>query len=205
MKKIVTIVLILFFLQMQNVLAQDTIKSTFNPNQSNVNYLNKMKIKIFYTLTPSHNPRGNGEIYKINIYNKNGRLKQVIKNPGIIFDPSMLVQEVDVNFDKYLDFGIYTNERGADEAMNYYVFNPKTQKFLFNKTLSDIIKPTIDAKNNCIISYERVREGYYCSGIHKWIKGKLTLVSYRETINSGNGMMIIKDYEIKNGKIILEK
>ena len=206
MKKIfLKITLILMLLNMQNTIAQeskqDTIKGTYNPNQNSVYYLNKMKLEIFYILTSGHNPWGNGEIYKINIYNKNGKLNQVIKNPGIIFDPGMLIQEVDVNFDKFTDFGVYTNERGADEVMNYYVFNPKNQKFIFNKTLSDIIKPEINAKQKCIISYERGGAGYYGSGKYKWIKDKLTLVSYDETIYTGI-TEIIKHSSLKKGKLV---
>lgn len=188
---------------MQNVLAQDTLKSTHNPYQSSVYYLNKMKFKIFYSLKPGHNPWGNGEIYKINIYKKNGQLNQVIKNPGIIFDAEVLIQEIDVNFDKHLDFGIYTNERGADEAMNYYVFNPKTQKYILNKTLSDIIKPEINAKQKYIISYERGEAGYLGSGKYKWINRKLKLVSYDETINPG-ATEIHKHYILKKRKKVLK-
>ena len=203
MKKIVSIILILNFFQMQNAIAQDIIKSTFNPYQNSIDNLNKMKFKIFYTLTPEHNPWGNGRIYKINIYKKNGELNQVIKNPGVILDSIILIQKVDVNFDKFMDFAIYTNHRGADEAMNYYIFDPKTQKFIFNKAVSDIIKPEINSKNKYILSYERGGNGNYGVGKYKWFNKKLKLVSYDETINTGT-TEIIKHSSLKKGKIVLK-
>ena len=166
-------------------------------------YLNGLILKIKYRLDEEGSfPSENGEIYSIKIY-KNNVLKQVLQNPGIIYNLDNLLNKIDVNFDGYKDLEIYGHDGGAgpNTGNNYYIFNPKTKKFVFNQALSECTQTEINSKNKCISSHYRDGAATHGSIKYKWIKGELTQVEFYQTYFLTDDKVEVTHQFLKNGKM----
>jgi hypothetical protein len=67
----------------------------------------------------------------------------------MIVDEENFLDEIDVNFDRYVDLEIFSHDGGAgpNYGNNYYIFNPRTGLFDFNGQLSALSQPSISSKN----------------------------------------------------------
>jgi hypothetical protein len=89
-----------------------------------------------------------------------GRLIQLINanGGGVIFpSPDKLVNLVDFNFDGQLDLRVQTADGGAspNDLANFYAFDKKNNRFVFDKELSEMTQVFINVKNKTISSAYR--------------------------------------------------
>lgn len=134
-----------------------------------------------------------------------GKLLQVLKEGGVFYDTAQLVQLEDVNFDDYPDLVVQGDNIGVvNNSNNYYVFDPRTKKFVFNETLSGLTQPEIDPKEKRIYSYARGGAGAYSSEKYKWEKGVLQLQEQHliQYTDGENVEVSIRLY--KKGKLVKE-
>lgn len=146
--------------------------------------VNGMDLKIRYAVNAgqeSYNDRGT--IESIKVY-KDKKLIQVIKQPGLISDTTQLVHFADANFDGYPDLEIYSHDGGAgpNYGNNYYLYNPKTNKFEYNARMSDLSQPAINTKTRSITAAWRNGAANHGFEKYKWINRKLVQVEYYETL-----------------------
>lgn len=165
--------------------------------------VNGLALKIKYILHDSEDWGNAGEIVGIKIYSQN-KLIQVIKNPGLINDVTNVIEAVDVNFDGFLDLIVYAQSGGAgpNNSNNYYVFNPKTKKFIFNEMLSNLSQPRIDSKTKTVYAAWRDGAATHGSEKYKWINGKLVLIEYYETHYLDEVNVEETHTFLKNGKMV---
>ena len=113
----------------------------------------------------------------------NGKLLQVIKNPGFVSDTLTVLDFEDVNFDGYDDLVIFSHDGGAGPNFgnNYFIFNLKTKNFIQNQTMSDLSQPEVNHKTKTVYAAWRNGAANHGWEKYKWIKNKLTMVEYYET------------------------
>ncbi|TRX35331.1 hypothetical protein FNW52_11465 [Flavobacterium sp. ZT3R18] len=165
--------------------------------------VNGLTLKIKYILHNKEDWGDAGEIVGIKIQNKD-KLLQVIKKPGLINDTENVLYTQDVNFDGYQDLVVYAQSSGSgpNNTDNYYVFNPKTQKFIFNDALSNLSQPQIDFKSKTVYAAWRGGAATHGAEKYKWIKGKLILVEYYET-NYLDEVNVVETHTfLKKGKMV---
>jgi hypothetical protein len=164
--------------------------------------VNGLTLKIKYNVYNKNDWGDAGEIVSIKIKAKN-KLLQVIKNPGLINDPKNILYTEDVNFDGFLDLVVYAQSGGAgpNNTNNYYIFNPKTQKFVFNDALSNLSQPEINLKTKTIFAAWRSGAANHGAEKYNWINGKLVLVEYYETNYLDDENVLETHTFLKNGKM----
>ena len=165
--------------------------------------INKLKLKLYYTLHDENYGSEKGQIYFIKIYNNQKQLLQVIENAGLINDPADLVSFQDVNFDGFQDLVIYAHDGGAgpNSGNNYYIFNPETKQFIFNQTMSDLTQTEIDSKNKIVTAAWRNGAANHGFEKYKWINGALVQIEYYETTYLNNFDVEETHLILKNGKM----
>ena len=90
---------------------------------------------------------------------------------GLVFE--------DLNFDGYLDLRLFDNYNGNyRKEWLYFVWNPETYQFQYDKVLRSISLPVFDAENQLIYGMERgsAIDHYYST--YKYINNELTLIEY---------------------------
>lgn len=67
-------------------------------------------------------------------------------------DPALILDMVDVNFDGYLDVQIWRADGGAapNVTLNYFLFEPSGNRFVFNQALSEMTQPSFDARKKMV-------------------------------------------------------
>ncbi|GAE89979.1 XAC2610-related protein [Acetivibrio straminisolvens] len=110
---------------------------------------------------------------------------------------------VDANFDGYKDF-CYVHIRGnANYYCRFWIWDPKSGKFMESPDLSEISMPQFDNDLKVVKGYWRSSAAANETRYYKYIDGKLTCVRYLEMGNpDGEGMqtLIVEDYV--EGKLV---
>ena len=87
----------------------------------------------------------------------------------------------DLNFDGYLDLRLFDNYNGNYKIeWLYFVWNPETQQFQYDKALRDLSLPVFDAENQLIYCMERGSAINHYYSTYKYINYELTLIEYVE-------------------------
>jgi len=113
----------------------------------------------------------------------------------------------DINFDGYKDLQVTSVLGATNEAYNYYIYNPSTQKFGADKTLEYLFSPTFDAKNKTIKTYQSMgcAGEDFVSQIFSFVGGKYILTSTQNgnccTLDERDANAGITVTELKNGKM----
>lgn len=162
-----------------------------------------MKLETKYTLfTENVGWNQLGTISSIKTY-YNKKLIQVIKNAGFVSDTLAVLDFDDVNFDGHDDLVVYSHDGGAgpNYGNNYFIFNQKTKKFVFNETMSDFSQPQVNHKTKTILAAWRNGAANHGSEKYKWIKNKPTLVESYEINYTSEDKFSEKKLYLINGKM----
>ena len=172
-------------------------------SESMTKIINGFTFKIKYKPHDKESWGDNGEVLGIKIY-KHNKLLQVIKNAGLIDNEKAVIDIADVNFDGFFDLVIYAQSGGAgpNNSNNYYVYNQKSQKFIFNEALSNLSQPYIDFKLKTVYSAWRAGAATHGAEKHKWVKGKLVLIEYYETHFLDDVNVLETHTFLKKGKMV---
>ena len=79
----------------------------------------------------------------------------------------------DINFDGYPDVGFQTVFSVANQYMDYWIFEPTTNSFLF---MGNYPLLTPDVKNNSLSAVVKVDAKTYSHICYGWSSGKLKLI-----------------------------
>ncbi len=138
---------------------------------------------MYFPETSESETPGHASIDRIKIYDNKGRLIQMLKAPGSIVSEEVMLEEVDANFDGFMDLEVFSHDGGAgpNNGNNYYLFDPKTGHFAYHKELSELTQTSISTADKTI--YSGWRDGCCIHGneTYKWVDGELTLVESYET------------------------
>jgi len=132
------------------------------------------KLKILYsTNKQSFLMSATREIYAIRSYDKNNKKIQTIRNAGYLTNENYTLNMIDVNFDGYSDMMIYSHDGGAgpNSGYNFYVYNPKSKRFEYNQTLSDLTQTQVNTKAKKITAAWRNGAAEHGYEEYKWING----------------------------------
>lgn len=86
-----------------------------------------------------------------------------------------VLRVIDANFDSYLDIVVHGWSGGAspNNTDNYYLYNPKDEKFVFDKQLSELTQLYFDTKNKKISTEFRDGCCHHGGSIYRYINGAL--------------------------------
>lgn len=83
---------------------------------------------------------------------------------------------VDANFDGTLDLQVVALSGAYNTGFAYWLFDPKTQRFVRSAALEELLMPRFDAKRKRVASGGRAGGPVYVGSEHEWVGGKLELV-----------------------------
>ena len=141
------------------------------------------------------------------ISRKTGHVQQVI--PLAIDEPTLgayagALNVLDCTFDGFPDLMIYANSGGAgpNSSNNFYLFQPKTGRFVFNAALSELPQVGIDGKTRTISSAFRNGCCGHSNEEYRFLNGHLTrTASHDEDGQFGPaGYYTVTDGRLVHGK-----
>ncbi len=122
-----------------------------------------------------------GAVIAIKIINRKDGSVQLLKDINAYLRGPIdeVVQVQDCNFDIYSDFWIFAHTGGAgpNYGNNYYLYNPKTHQFAYNKQLSWLTQPFIDTKSKEITSEFRDGCCHHGGATYTFKNGRLDTLS----------------------------
>ncbi len=121
-------------------------------------------------------------------------------NEELIFD--------DFNFDGYPDFKLFAFEaKHAQTGYLFYLFDPKKEKYVFSKQITELLgDASLDKKNKTISNTYREMSGHYKQVVYGFIQGKLVLMEERTDTRLGNDQVeIIKKKRIKGALQVVKQ
>ena len=136
---------------------------------------------------------------------ENGKLFQALEvNAKPVVDLETVgVLFMDFNFDGIEDFALMEIlPAGPNVPYLYYLYDPKTQRFEYNKALSRITSPEIEREAQQISSSWRNGAANHGKDMYVWQGNELVLVERREDIYQ-NGNCIRKLYVRKAGNLVV--
>lgn len=118
---------------------------------------------------------------------------------------------LDLNFDDYLDLRFYSSSGGRNYYSDYWLFNPKTGKFIYSSKLSNIANLEVDTIKNQLYSYYYTGFYEYEYEVYKLIQNKPIImvkeIVYRDWADNLDKISpeeYTKEiYKRKNGKLEL--
>lgn len=104
----------------------------------------------------------------------------------------------DVNFDGYADLRIMKYlPGGANVPYFFWLFDPKTEKFVEAKEYEVVLSPQVDTRQKLLISRQRVSAAQYVTEYYK-PEGSIPRIIRREEQEfKPDGSSVIKTYEVK--------
>ncbi len=144
-----------------------------------------------------------------NIYFENTQIEENDKHfikqwaPGLEF--------LDFNFDGYLDFRIFTNPGSRNYFYDYWSFNPKTKKYIYNPKLSNIGGLEVDTLKRQLHSYYDSGNDEYNSESYNLYQQTPILLEkeklYGVYVNDGKKIerkyLIKENYKRIDGRLVL--
>lgn len=134
---------------------------------------------------------------------KNSRLIQKIKvDSAYVYEKNQIEIGInnDANFDGYKDLQLINWIGMHDGTYHFWIYNPKTKKFLFNKSLSKIMNPGFDKSKKEITSGYHIGPVPNSEDVYIWENDKAVLDHGYQCCSPENGKYL-KFYR-KNGKMI---
>jgi hypothetical protein len=118
---------------------------------------------------------------------------------------------LDLNFDDYLDLRFYSSPGSRNDYYDYWLFNPKTKKYIYNSKLSNIANLEVDTVKKQLNSLRYSGSNEYDSEAYKYINNVPVVVEkenvyavYEKSVNENIPNYFIKEiYKRKNGKLVL--
>jgi hypothetical protein len=103
---------------------------------------------------------------------------QRFSESDLSFDGSSAEQE-DFNFDGYRDFRTFLwQESGSGgRCFAHYLFDPRTRRYKESPELDELMSPYPDYQKKTVRSYSRGGGMYSTAREHRWVKGKLIVLS----------------------------
>lgn len=89
---------------------------------------------------------------------------------------------VDANFDGYLDIRVLALSGAYNSSHRFWLFDPKTKRFVQSTALEELLMPQFDAKKRRVASGGRAGGPVYVSSQHEWVNGTLEQVWSETTI-----------------------
>ena len=139
------------------------------------------------------------------ISRKTGRVQQLI--PLNVEEPDRgayneTLKVLDCNFDGFPDLMVYISSGAVPNSIyNFYLFRPKTGRFVLNAALSKLTQVDIDAKTKTITSAFRNGNGQHGQEKYRFVNGRLTCTaSHFEYCVSSDGLCTITDGRLVHGK-----
>lgn len=113
----------------------------------------------------------------------------------------------DFNFDGYPDFKLFSFEaKHGQTGYLFYLFDPKKEKYVFSKQITELLgDATIDKKNKTISNIYREMSGHYTQVVYGFIHGQLVLMEERNDIRrSGENEAKVEILKKKRVKGVLQ-
>ena len=118
---------------------------------------------------------------------------------------------LDLNFDDYLDLRFYSSPGSRNDYYDYWLFNPKTKKYIYNSKLSNIANLEVDTVKKQLNSLRYSGSNEYDFEAFKYINNVPVVVEkenvyavYEKSVNENIPKYFIKEiYKRKNGKLVL--
>lgn len=118
---------------------------------------------------------------------------------------------LDLNFDDYLDLRFYSNSGGRNYYCDYWLFNPKSKKFIYSSKLSDVANLQVDTSKNKLFSYYYTGFNEYEYEVYKLINNNPIIVvkeivyrDWDDNLDKISPENYTKEiYRRKNGKLTL--
>jgi len=188
--------------------------------------LNRKKIKIhpnypdYYFYLYRHNDSSQTHFDSIFVVDKKKQKIQTITFKGTIAEEnySMINDNVgpgfeflDLNFDDFLDLKFFSSPGSRNYYYDYWLFNPKTKKYIYNSKLSNIANLEVDTVKNQLYSYYYTGFNEYEYEVYKLNNNKPIIlvkeIVYRdwdENFDKISPEDYTKEiYKRKNGKLVL--
>jgi hypothetical protein len=139
-----------------------------------------------------------------------GKEIQTIQNstdPSAVAPASVknLVTLVDANFDGYRDLQILLQCGATGNcSYNFYVYDPKTQEFVYNTFLSGLVTPSFDTVKKQVMTSSNSSASDTQSETYQYKDGQYTLI-WKEVSewNRQKKTVTVSTYELRNGKMEL--
>nr|WKF60313.1 hypothetical protein HUO10_004834 [Paraburkholderia busanensis] len=119
-------------------------------------------------------------------------------------DSATSLELVDANFDGYPDLTIAGTSGGAgpNSTSNFFLFDPKTKRFVFDKTLSDMSQIDIDVRHKLITSAQRNSCCSHSSQTFHYEGGKLVeIANWDESLSADGKWLETTVGKFSNGKM----
>ncbi|MDV6332674.1 XAC2610-related protein [Asticcacaulis sp. 201] len=119
-------------------------------------------------------------------------------------DADALLQVWDANFDGQPDLSLRAQSGGAgpNSTENVFLFDPKTKRFVFDETLSQLPQLGVDPRRKTITSAERDGCCDHSSMTYRYVRGKLTTVaSWRQYITADGQWLITETGRLVKGRM----
>lgn len=165
------------------------------------------KFQIFHSSSSEDAPFGvTATIHSIKVYDKNGKKIQIIRDAGYLTNENHTIDMIDVNFDGYEDMMIYSHDGGAgpNNGYNFYIYYPKSKKYIYNETLSELTQTQVDIETKTIRSAWRNGAAEHGYEEYKLINGKLTMTKQAIETWMQNDEIRTVTCVHKNGKLECE-
>ena len=129
------------------------------------------------------------------------------KDGSFLPDPPKILQPVDADFDGYKDLPLLLQCGGVGNCTyDFYLYDPATNRFVYNSFLSDVTMPMFDPQKKTVTSYYH---GGACNSGHatyQYRNGQYVLIEKEEsTSDNANDICTDKTYELRDGKMKLTK
>ncbi len=122
-------------------------------------------------------------VWQVKIYLEGGKKPlQVISTGASVERPykgARFFWVEDMNFDGYQDFGLLTAWGATgNEQYKFWLFDPKTKRFIYNDDLSGLISPSADKDKKLITSWQNMGSAAraYILELYRWNGDKLELI-----------------------------
>lgn len=105
----------------------------------------------------------------------------------IIFDTVSVLREAeayfdvtkDVNFDGYKDLEIVNQVGNYYSSSSFWLYDKKTKKYDYCKSMDTIVNPVVDSKNKLITSNYHIGPVDYYSKVYEWKNNKLVMTHFQ--------------------------
>jgi hypothetical protein len=138
------------------------------------------------------------------------RIVQTIENTTDAADllgriPDDMLSTIDANFDGYEDLQLYRTCGGTGNcAYDFYLYDRVTSKFIRNAFLSDLCSPEFHDDTKQVTTHSHGSADDWENDTYQYNDSRYTLI--RQEISSTDdktGKVIVKTYELRNGKMEL--
>lgn len=170
-------------------LQDSVLTNTTKSNKVSANIIRKfnaLEIPIKVCASFQKNGRGNIDSLVFNYNNKS--FLHLVKNYTYVTTDELIylknsndynIKFKDYNFDNHPDLVVYNSNSGMKNIVeDIYIYSPKSQKFIFNKILSENANCKIDTKSKSISTFSQGGMASKIYGIteYKWNNEKLEIV-----------------------------